>query len=57
MQDCVHGLDTGPAAEWRRAGHHLLEHDAEREDVTAMVDGDTRCLLRRHVRRGADDHS
>ena len=43
------------AVEQARAGQHLVEHDAERPDVGALVDSLALGLLGRHVRRGAED--
>ncbi len=37
------------------AGRHLVEDDAEREDVRALIDRLPFRLLRRHVGDGADD--
>ena len=39
------------------AGQHLVQHDAERPDVRAPVDGLAARLLRAHVGRGAEDHA
>ena len=39
------------------AGRHLVEHDAEREEVGAVIDGAAERLLRRHVRDRADHHA
>ena len=36
-------------------GHHFVEHDAQREDVAAAVNGAALHLFRRHVARGAHD--
>ena len=41
--------------EERPAGEHLVEDDAERPDVGALVDGLAPRLLGRHVGRGAED--
>ena len=38
-----------------RPGEHLEEHDAERPDVRAPIDGLAARLLRRHVRRRPED--
>ncbi len=47
-------LGRGPG-EWRFAGHHLVEHAAERVDVGAAVEvGLAAGLLGTHVGRGAD---
>ena len=37
------------------AGHHLVEHCTEAEDVRACVHFLAGCLLRRHIRGGSDD--
>ena len=39
------------------AGEHLVEHDAEREDVGAVVERLSRDLLGRHVARRAQQHA
>ncbi len=46
----------GLGAEQSLAGQHLVEHDAERPDVGALVDRLPLGLLGTHVRRGAEDH-
>ena len=43
--------------EARLPGQHLVENDAERPDVAALVDGLASRLLGRHVGDGAEDHS
>ena len=45
------------AGEQALAGEHLEQHDAERPDVGALVDGPAARLLGRHVGRGAEDHA
>jgi len=45
----VHRLDGRIAAEGPLAAEHLVEDDAEAEDVRAMVDGEPTYLFRRHV--------
>ena len=49
--------DERVAVERPRAGDHLVEHDAEGEDVRAVVDGAPLGLLGRHVGGGAEDHA
>jgi hypothetical protein len=44
------------ALEQPPAGQHLVEHDTERPDIGAAIDRAAGGLLRRHVRRGAEDH-
>jgi hypothetical protein len=44
----------GPAVEWQTAGQHLVERHAERPDVGARADVETRRLLGRHVGSGPD---
>jgi hypothetical protein len=44
------------ALEEPAAGHHLVEHDAERPDVAALVDRAATGLLGAHVGRRAEDH-
>ena len=46
----------GSALERRRAGQHLVEHDAEGVDVGAAVKRVARCLLGTHVLWRPDDH-
>ena len=43
------------SSERPRAGEHLVEHQAERPDVRALVDELTFCLLGRHIGSGAED--
>ena len=45
------------ALEETRAAQHLVEHDAERPDVGALVDRLAPRLLRCHVGGGAEDHA
>ncbi len=57
-RDVLHrDLDRGVAGERDRAGEHLVEHDADRVEVGALVDGSPARLLRREVLRGADDRA
>ena len=51
---CIVSRLTGPL-ERRAAGQHLVEHDAEREDVAAVIDPDPARLFGRHVRGGAQN--
>ena len=50
-------LGARAAAERPSAGHHLVEHRSEGEDIAARVDRAARGLLRRHVRGRAGDRS
>jgi hypothetical protein len=43
------------AVEGAPAGDHLVEHTAEGPDISALVDGFSLRLLRRHVGRGTKD--
>ncbi len=56
LQDRAHRLDRRVGAECGTAGQHLVEDEAEGEDVGAMVGGRGADLFRRHVARGAEDH-
>jgi hypothetical protein len=47
-RDCLGDIVTGKQPP---AGEHLEQHDPERPDVHALIDGLTPRLLRRHVRR------
>ena len=50
-------ISVGEAAVERHlAGEQLEQHDAEREQIGAMVDGAPERLLRRHVGDGTDHH-
>ena len=57
LEDAGEDVRHGLAVEEPPAGEHLVEHDAERPDVGAAVDGGAGRLLRRHVGRGAEDHA
>ena len=48
-------LGRAPPAEGARTGEHLVQEHAQRENVAPRVDGQPLRLLRRHVRRSADD--
>ena len=52
--DGVEHLLAVLARERQPAGQHLVEHDAERPDVRAMVEGGAARLLRRHVGRRSE---
>src|SRR5678815_3458051 len=41
------------STKWDVPGRHLIQHHAEREDVTAMIHSITTGLLRRHRDRGS----
>ena len=56
-EDGARGLDRRGSPKGVTAGDHLVEHDAEREDVAARVGGLGPQLLGRHVGHGADDLS
>src|SRR5207245_10841513 len=45
------------AAKRRPAGEHLVQQDAEAEDVAAIIDLAAACLFRRHVRHGPEHHA
>ena len=53
----VHRIDGRLALERALAGHHLVEHAAEREDVAAVIDPSPADLLGRHVARRCRDGS
>ena len=57
VRDLEHELGDVLALERLHAREHLVEHEAQREDVGAVVDGLTRDLLRRHVLRRAEEHA
>ena len=57
VQDRVHRVDAGVAAERRPAGEHLVQQDAEAEDVAAVIDLAAARLLGRHVGDGAEHHA
>ena len=52
MQDGVDDLAEGLALEGQTAGEHLVEHDAEREQVRTRIGGAAQRLLGRHVGDG-----
>ncbi len=54
-EDGRHERGLASARERPVAGRHLVQHDAEREDVGARVDGAALDLLGRHVRHRAHD--
>ena len=51
VRDLVHQCAHAVAGERRRAGQHLVEHHAEREDVRLVRRASPQRLLRRHVLR------
>ena len=57
LEDGIHGLDRGVAAERSAPCEHFVEDDPERENVGAMVGGDTADLLGRHVADRAQHHT
>ena len=57
VQDLVDDLGRRRPGKRHPAGRQLVEHDAEREQVGAMIDAASERLLRRHVRDGADHHA
>ena len=54
MEDRVDDRGGRAAFEGAAGGQHLVEHDAEREDVGARIQRVAERLLRRHVQDGAD---
>ncbi len=50
-------LRRGLGPERRDAGHHLVEHRAEREQIGPVIDGQPARLLRRHRVAGAEDRA
>ncbi len=56
-QDRRKNVADGLAREEAMARQHLEEHDPERPDVGALVDGLSSRLLRAHIRRGAEDET
>jgi hypothetical protein len=54
VHDGVHEVELGGAVERPAARQHLVEHDAEREDVAARVEHAARDLLGRHIGRCPD---
>ncbi len=55
LQDSGERVGDRGGREERAAGEHLVEDDAERPDVGALVDRAAARLLGRHVGRGAED--
>ena len=51
-----HHLRHARARERMHAGQHLVEDDAQREEVGPLVEGVAESLFRRQVVEGADDH-
>ena len=56
MQDVIDDLGRRSTGERDAAGGQLEQHDAEREQIRAVVDRSTERLLRGHVRHRPDDH-
>jgi hypothetical protein len=54
MENRFEDLGTGVAAEGKRAGGHLVEDDAEREEIAASVDFLAADLFGRHIGNGAN---
>ena len=54
VQDGVEDDGRRPSRERLLAGHHLVEDQAEREDVGARIERLSACLLGRHVGGGAE---
>ena len=57
LEDRAHRLDRRVRLERLPPGEHLVEDDAEREDVGAMIDRLRADLLGRHVGRRAEHHA
>ena len=57
MQDVIDDLGRRSAGERHPAGGELEEHDAEREEIGAVIDRPAERLLGRHVGHRADDHA
>ena len=57
LNDALPDFDIGSSGKGPPAGEHLVQHDAEREDVAPGVDGFAGHLLGRHIRERAEDGS
>ncbi|MEJ2190107.1 MAG: hypothetical protein P8Y93_11990 [Acidobacteriota bacterium] len=57
LQDCRHAVGRGLPAEGLAFRDHLVDHAAEREDVSLRVHLGAPHLLRRHVAQGAHDRA
>jgi hypothetical protein len=56
-EDSADDGSYGRAVEWQLAADHLVQHDAKRELIAAVVEVIARELFGRHVMRRADDHA
>ena len=54
MQHAVNDLGDRRPLERQAAREHLVEHDAEREQIGTVIDRPSQRLLRRHVRHGPE---
>ena len=57
VENGAHRFDEGRPLKRMPAGHQLVQHRTEREDVGAMVGRLCPHLLRRHVTRRAEHHA
>ena len=57
LQDVDDRPLRGASLEWRAPRQHLVQHDAKRPEVGALIDGQALSLFGRHVHNRADDQA